>query len=89
MNEGANFLQNYSYNEVNNSVENSYINDDYTNMFNIIEEACEDLDKRDKHFRLLQQQRIEALELYTQNVTTATVKTAPVDSIFYSYKLLF
>ena len=64
MNEGTNFLQNYVHDEVLSEPITAYRDDSFDFMFKYITKKCEDLDRKDPMFRLLQQQRIESLNMF-------------------------
>jgi hypothetical protein len=56
-------------------------------MAEYIHKNCEDLDKEDPKYLLLQQQRIESLRMFEVLALYPSVTWDKVNSIFYSYKL--
>lgn len=89
LNEGANFLQQFSFDEISNDLSLSYNENEYDYLFDYIDDACSDLDQKHPMFRLLQQQRIEELEMHKVSTLSPLVTTNKIDGIFYSYKLLY
>ena len=54
MNEGTNFLQNYVHDEVASELSSSYRDDTLDFMAEYIHKKCEDLNKQDPKYLLLQ-----------------------------------
>lgn len=83
------FMQTYVYDELTAVIKKSLNNNDYLNLWTIIEKALEEIDKTISKnsylFRQLQIEKILELELHKQTKFNLNL----LDETFYSYKLIF
>lgn len=83
------FLQTYFYDELTSTIKKTLNNNDFLNLWNIIEKLLEDIDKTISKnsylFRQLQMEKIIEAELYKKTRLNLNL----MDENFYSYKLIF